>query len=345
MEKLNSYSLTFGKEPFNMISRLSETDEICKSFLAEVSPQQVYMLTGVRGAGKTVQMTELSNRISREDNWETVELNPSTDILQDMASKLYSLKGNRDIFKNAKFDLSFWGIGVQVAGAPQITNAEVAITEMLETLKKHKKRLLITIDEATNSDSMKAFASAFQIFLRKELPVYLLMTGLYENIDALQNNKSLTFLHRAPKIFLGALNIGSIVRNYKKMFNLTDDQAREMAGMTKGYSFAFQVLGYWTYENGGDYKKAMDKYLEYLEEYSYKKIWSEMSFKEKSILEVVSRVEGGKVAEIREKLGMKPNEFSPYRERLIRRGILLGDDRGIVKIALQYIEEYVLNIS
>ncbi|MBR3317729.1 MAG: hypothetical protein IKG21_07965 [Atopobiaceae bacterium] len=34
---------------------------------------------------------------------------------------------------------------------------------------------------------MRVFAASFQVFLRQNLPVFLLMTGLYENINELQN--------------------------------------------------------------------------------------------------------------------------------------------------------------
>ena len=67
---------------------------------------------------------------------------------------------------------------------------------------------------------MKVFANAFQIFVRQDLPVYLIMTGLYENIYELQNQKSLTFLYRAPKIQLQPLNIGTMTENYQKVFEL-----------------------------------------------------------------------------------------------------------------------------
>lgn len=57
---------------------------------------------------------------------------------------------------------------------------------------------------------MQAFASAFQIFIRQDLPLYLLMTGLYENINNLQNEDNTTFLYRAPKVELKSLNITTI---------------------------------------------------------------------------------------------------------------------------------------
>ena len=51
---------------------------------------------------------------------------------------------------------------------------------MLGALKRKGKKVLITIDEVVNTKEMRLFISAFQIFLREELPVFLLMAGLYE---------------------------------------------------------------------------------------------------------------------------------------------------------------------
>ena len=57
-------------------------------------------------------------------------------------------------------------------------------------------KLLITIDDAINNQNVKVLTHTFQALLRKDYKVFMLMTGLYENISALQNNKSLTFLPR-----------------------------------------------------------------------------------------------------------------------------------------------------
>ena len=57
----------------------------------------------------------------------------------------------------------------------------------------------------------------------------------------------------------------------------------------------------------------------------------------------IASSKGGKIIDIRELLNLKPNEFSPYRERLIKRGLINGDERGIVKFTLPCFENYVLN--
>ena len=342
MAKNNPYSLMFGKAPMQVIPRSVLTEEVCSMFMSEQPSQQIYMITGVRGSGKTVFMTEIQKRFSKEKDWVTVELNPAKDLLLSLAAKLYNDQKLTSLFKTAKINLSFYGIGVEISGADPITDIEVAITRMLETLKKKKKRLLITIDEVTSTEDMRVFASAYQIFVRKDLPVFLLMTGLYENINALQNDKMLTFLYRAPKINLGSLNMGSIANNYLKTFKIDEDTAITMAKITKGYPFAFQVLGYYTFENGGSYEKALDGLREYLDEYVYEKIWSELSSVDKKVVNAIASSKTGKIADIRKNLSMESNEFSPYRDRLIKKGLINGDERGRVSFTLPLFEKFVI---
>lgn len=338
----NPFTLTFGKSPLEPVERPVQTNEIIEAFTADPINQQMFIITGVRGSGKTVMMTEISHRLRKKEDWVVIELNPATDLLQGMLSKLNSNQVCAGIIKSAKIDLSFFGFGVSIEGAVQITDTETAIIAILEKMKKNEKRLLITIDEVTNSEYMHVFASAFQIFVRQDLPVFLLATGLYENIDELQNEKSLTFLYRAPKIQLKPLNKQAIVNKYKSIFEIEVDQATQMADLTKGYPFAFQVLGYLTWNHHGDYNAVRGEYEQYLSEFVYDKIWSELSQKDRMVARGIADVEGGKIKDIREHLHMETNEFNPYRKRLIKKGILSGETRGYVYFTLPLFEEYVM---
>lgn len=338
----NPFTLTFGKSPLEPVERPVQTNEIIEAFTADPINQQMSIITGVRGSGKTVMMTEISHRLRKKEDWVVIELNPATDLLQGMLSKLNSNQVCAGIIKSAKIDLSFFGFGVSIEGAVQITDTETAIIAILEKIKKSEKRLLITIDEVTNSEYMHVFASAFQIFVRQDLPVFLLATGLYENIDELQNEKSLTFLYRAPKIQLKPLNKQAIVNKYKSIFEIEVDQATQMADLTKGYPFAFQVLGYLTWNHHGDYNAVRGEYEQYLSEFVYDKIWSELSQKDRMVARGIADVEGGKIKDIREHLHMETNEFNPYRKRLIKKGILSGETRGYVYFTLPLFEEYVM---
>lgn len=340
--KKNPYALTFRKEPKQFISRVPQSQQVIDSFLEEPDTQQVYIITGIRGSGKTVLMTEISNTIAEQEDWICVELNPEKDLLTSLAAKLASKRDLARIFQTAKINLSFFGLGLEVQGEPPINDIEIAIQEMLLSLKKKNKHVLISIDEVTNTPQMKVFSAAFQIFLRQKLPVYLLMTGLYENINALQEEKSLTFLYRAPKIYLGPLNISSIARDYKSVLHLDDQHANDLAKLTKGYSFAFQVIGYFSWKYPDDPLKSQMDSQQYLEEYSYNKIWSELSHRDKTVLYGIASVESGKVKEIRDFLHFKPNEFAPYRQRLIKKGIISGDEYGHIRLLLPFFDTFIL---
>ncbi len=338
----NTYSLMFGKEPLQFISRSSQVAMITESFISEPVAQQIYLLTGLRGSGKTVMMNEIQHKMITKKDWIIVELSPERDMLEALASKLSSEKQLAQLFQSADINLSFFGFGLSVHNSVPITDIETALSKMLETLKKHGKKVLILVDEAVNNVYMKVFASTFQILIRQDLPLFLLMTGLYENIYALQNEKSLTFLYRAPKVEMKPLNLKMIAENYQKNFHLTDEDALEMARQTKGYSFAFQVLGYFTYEHNGNWKEAINAYKEYLFIYVYDKIWSELSGNDKRVIYGMAKSKDGKIKEIREFLKLETNQFNPYRIRLIRKGIIDGSVYGHVKFTLPYMEEFVI---
>ena len=338
----NPFTLTFGRSPLESVERPVQINEILEAFTADTVNQQMFIITGVRGSGKTVMMTQISNKLRADADWVVIELNPATDLLSSMLSKLNSNQVCAELIKSAKIDLSFFGFGVSIEGMVPITDAETAIIKILEKIKKSGRRLLVTIDEMTNSESMKVFAGAFQIFVRQELPVFLLGTGLYENIEELQNEKSLTFLYRAPKIQLRPLNNGAIINKYKTIFHISQESASQMAELTKGYPFAFQVLGYLTWNHDGDYHAVLDEYEQYLSEFVYDKIWSELSAKDRMVAKAIADEKSGKIKDIRERLGMETNEFNPYRKRLIKKGIVSGEMRGYVYFTLPLFAEYVI---
>ena len=338
----NPFTLTFGRSPMESVERPVQINEILEAFTADTVNQQMFIITGVRGSGKTVMMTQISNKLRADADWVVIELNPATDLLSSMLSKLNSNQVCTELIKSAKIDLSFFGFGVSIEGTVPITDAETAIIKILEKIKKSGRRLLVTIDEMTNSESMKVFAGAFQIFVRQELPVFLLGTGLYENIEELQNEKSLTFLYRAPKIQLRPLNNGAIINKYKTIFHISQESASQMAELTKGYPFAFQVLGYLTWNHDGDYHAVLDEYEQYLSEFVYDKIWSELSAKDRMVAKAIADEKSGKIKDIRERLGMETNEFNPYRKRLIKKGIVSGEMRGYVYFTLPLFAEYVI---
>lgn len=290
-------------------------------------------------------MTEISKNLRRNKDWIVVELNPERDMLQSLAAKLSSENELANIFKSARINLSLFGLGLEVEGAAPIADIETALSKMLESLNRHSKKVLITIDEVASTDNMRVFASAFQILVRQDLPVFLIMTGLYENIRRLQDEKSLAFLYRAPRIQVKPLNIGAMAQSYQSSFHIDEDRALHMAKLTKGYSFAFQVLGYFTWERGGFNEKTLEDFKQYLDDYAYEKIWTELSATDRKVALAIAKSETGKVSDVRQLADMSTNQFNPYRDRLVKKGLIDGSTHGYVSFTLPLFERYVVEHS
>ena len=339
----NPFTLAFGKKPLQYVSRIVQTDQIMEDYVADPVTNQIYMVTGVRGSGKTVMMTNIAGILSERNDWIVVELNATRDLLQSLASRLYAVPKLHECFLKARLDFSAFGLGVTIENAAPVTDVEDMVAKMLDQIRKQGMRLLITIDEVVYSEQMKVFVSAFQIFMRQDYPIFLLMTGLYENIYELQNDKSLTFLYRAPKIILEPLSLTAVCQHYMDIFRLDKESAGKMAALTRGYPFAFQVLGYlyWEHRDTKTVQEILPEYDQYLEEYVYSKIWSEMSEKDKEIMQKLAESGEIKVKDLREQLEMSSEQFSVYRERLKRKGVIDTRKYGKISMALPRFEEFI----
>ncbi len=72
------------------------------------------------------------------------------------------------LFSEAQINLQAFGIGLSIKGVPPISDIEEALKKMLKSIKKQNKRVLVTIDEATNSKEIRIFVSTYQIFCEKD---------------------------------------------------------------------------------------------------------------------------------------------------------------------------------
>ena len=239
---INPFDITFGKPPVEEIDRPDVENEVKESFLNDNRPSAVYILSGPRGCGKTVTLTSISNYFKSLDRWIVIDLNPHQDLEEQFASSLYQ-KGNlKHLFIKKEFNFSFKGLGFSISGDNPIVSVPSLIERMLEYLKTKQIKVLITIDEVNNNQFMKVFAHSFQSYLRNDYDVSLIMTGLYENISSLENDDGLTFLYRAPKIYLSPLNIRAITYSYMKVLKMDEASARQAAEATKRICFCLSTV-------------------------------------------------------------------------------------------------------
>ena len=97
------------------------------------------------------------------------------------------------------------------------------------------------------------------------------------------------------------------------------------------------------WEHAGDYHSVVTEYRNLIEDNVYDKIWSQLSPKDRQLCYAIAKTPGGKVLDVRSYLNMETNAFNPYRKRLIDKGLIDGEERGIVRFTLPYFENYVLD--
>ena len=328
--------------PYEYLPRQEEIATLEERITSTPPQSHCFVVTGVRGSGKTVLLTALQKRFELRDDWIVIELNPEDDMREGLAAKLYTSARVKKLFFEKNFSVSFQGISFSLTGKNPVMNVEDLLSRMFQEIKRKNKKVLVIVDEASNSAQMKRFALTFQMLIRQDFPLFAVMTGLYENISALENEKNLTFLIRSPRVTIGSLSLSGIATSYQHALNLSYEDAVRYAKITKGYAFAFQLFGNLLYENEGTPDSViLGDFDQQLETYVYRKIWSTLTPMEKTLLRFIKT--NGPIAckEIYEAAGVTKEYFSQYRSRLIGKGIIMPADYGQVIFALPRFREFI----
>ena len=329
----NPYSLVFGKMPRNYIDRELELNEIIETFSEEDPSIRAYALTGLRGCGKTVALSFVEKYFRKQDDFIVIALNSDLDMFEQTLEHLSQKK----LLDELKISVSMMGVTLEKAQSMESTNYK--IEQYLEQISRKKKRILFTIDEISNTQNIKAFFQSFNIWLRKDYDIVILMAGLKKNILALQKDDRISFLKRAEKKDLKQLSLHSIMMDYKKNLRLTDQEAGEMALFTKGYSYAFQVLGYLCFRTKQNYRDVMEQFDEKMTNNVYDIIWEDLSGKEKEILQAIFQAKELTTQEILRSSRMNKNTYNEYRRILISKDILVDKGYGKIDFSLPRFQE------
>ena len=340
----NPFTLSFGRVPNEYITRTNEVDKIIDMFTQFPVTDQMYMLLGVRGSGKTVTMTNITEEISKMDDWIAIKITPVDDILDALYRILIHHPKVHQICVDAKIDISLFGINVSLSSKLPEKNTVQAIDDILKELEKHNIKVLVTIDEVTATEQMKAFVSAFQLLITNNRLIFFLGTALFEKFAELKDVANLTFLYRAPKVVLTPLDKYAMASAYKRVFNYSKGQALKMALTTNGYSLAFQILGYVQWERKEDFlsKDVLEEFDDRIADAAYTKLWAELSETDRAVLIGITKAKSNSVKDIRETVKMDANKFNQYRKRLSIRGLIDVSRYGIINFALPRFSNFVI---
>lgn len=341
--KRNPYAISFGRVPHQYISRDIIIEEIIDTLESDIVAEQSFKLTGIRGTGKTVTLSAIEKRLREDERWIVCGIKPGGEITADIVSLLYSEVPFLRDYIDANLNLSAIGIGLNLSKKSPTVTPDTALKKLMREIKKNGKRVLVTIDEVRKTPDLIDFVQEFQILIREDMPIYLIVAGLYEDIESIEKADGLTFFLRAEKYEMTPLNITIIREDYKKTLGLDDDTAGDLACLTKGYAFAYQAFGKYMWESGEKKITAMvlAQVDEALYQMVYKKIWSELRPQDKWFMEFIVNKESMSVDELLELTHKTHKQWSAPRARLIEKGILDGSVRGRISIRLPRFKEFV----
>ena len=189
----NPFNLMSGRMPSeSFVDRSYIVDNILSVFDDDTPALMTYAITGVRGSGKTVLLRDIVNKISLKNNWETIDLNLGSNLVNSLANKLLHAGMQYKLFLDWKLTINASLISLTIGKSKEsISDSEIILEEMLKKFKKENKKILIAIDEVNNTKEIRYFANVFQTLIGHGYDIFLLMTGLESNIVSLFNNKFL----------------------------------------------------------------------------------------------------------------------------------------------------------
>ena len=325
----NPFTLTFSKVPEYTYIPTEQTDEI----LSGLASEHVFRITGVRGSGKTVMLARIEQVLrseeKREEGWLVFDLNPTRDMLLQTASMLEAE-----------------GFGNPEMRDSSVSGISDAVGMMLGEAKAKGKRILFAVDEVSKTEEMTDFLSEFGKWMEESYPVYLVCTGLYENLAEVNNVKALSFFRKASTVITGPLNMVRMAEMYRLRLNVDIADARSMAALTKGYAYAFQILGVMYFKRKEDetLDDVISSFKSELYAGSYEKIWDDLTDGDRFLVRILAQKDEYKREEILPLMGVRKGNYSMYRDRLLKRGLVRAR-QGYISLSLPFFADYIHEYS
>ena len=134
----NPFSIKFGVEPTNYIERLDNKQFIIDDFENSKAANYIYLITGMRGSGKTVFMSSIANYFSKKDDWIVIDASVKENMLENIATEIYESAISKIHFLKGEFSFSFSRVTFSLKGKTPATTTISLIKKMLDIIIKKR---------------------------------------------------------------------------------------------------------------------------------------------------------------------------------------------------------------
>ena len=213
---------------------------------------------------------------------------------------------------------------------------------MIETANKKKYKVLIGIDDISKTPDTIKLLSIIGSMILEGAKLYLLVTGLSENIEDFSSEKNLSFFKRADSKEIKLLNKFDITYMYEKLLGVDSIEAKKIEALSMGYAYAYQVIGslYFCKKEDEVLEDLIPNFERIIFKDSYELIWQSLTPGEKEVVRCIYKSKTGKAEDIK-KIMKNPTTYPVFRNRLINKHIVDGDTRGFLSINLPRFDKYI----
>lgn len=356
---------TFGANPPLLAGR----DELIEEFTNALkggpgAAGRATLYTGARGVGKTVMLNEIE-AAAQAQGWVIISETATPGLSKRLTeSRLPSLLRDFDPDSVRRrlsgFSLPVTGGGITwdtLQSHLAKTDLRSQITLLTDLLSENETGLLITLDEIHNSQiaELRDLAAIVQHAFREDRELAFAAAGLTSSISDLLNDEVLTFLRRADRHHLGAVEYDEVRRALKEPIN---EAGREVAGdaldtmveATQGYPFLIQLVGSrcWWVDNGApditfdNAEVGTANARRRLGSLVHAPALRDASDIDKSFLLAMCKDDGpSKTVDIATRMGVTRQYAGMYRQRLIDAELIAPFGRGYVDFAVPYLRDYL----
>lgn len=335
MLKRNPFDTKFGNIPQLYL----DLDEDIRRYVRRahrlgMHPVYCLFITGVYGSGKTVFMKQLAKVLVKYSDTVVITLHHTEDLFRSIYSQLVSLMPKLKSQENS--------------GTHNDIYYNYEIDKILNLLKQVDMRVIFCISDVTNTSAVRELAESFNEWSLNNFQVSIIMTGSPKNVNELWMADNLTFLVRSDRFKMPILRRSSMSQTYQKAFGFKSSQlAEKMADLTQGYAYAFQLLGYQTYQSMNKvpdpkvaFEKAKSTFKDILFKRSYSIIIQEVN---KTDLEFLSALaQDNSLDSIIKQMHQNQQEVNACRIKLTNYGLIQPQGNGRLGFTLPMFQEFVL---
>jgi hypothetical protein len=354
----NPFKPSFGSTPPVLVGRDQELEDFALGLEeGPGSPNRATIFTGARGVGKTIMLSEVSERASA-NGWLAADVTAAPGMLGELAD-LLTARAAELLPKRGRqvTSLTAGGFGVGLAPSdPEITGWRQYMTSLITALNDRGTGVLFTVDEVHSGIAeLRRLAATYQHFVREGLDVAIAMAGLPSAVSALLNDDVLTFLRRAHRATLGDVALDAVAA---ALLETITENGREIApralaraaSATLGYPFLIQLVGFhiWrehpdsTVISSDDVDAGIEGARRRLGATVHEASLADLSPVDRAFLVAMAHdATPSRLGAIAERMGVDRNYASQYRARLIDAGIIETAGHGLVAFTVPYLRDYL----